>query len=60
MKERRRQMSPMNACGETPTHDPNESAQRLREKMRELRGTANRHRAEAEAERVLAVERGSA
>ncbi len=50
-------MSPMNACGQAPTHDSDEVARRLREKMHELRGGANRRRAQAELERVLAGQR---
>ncbi len=48
-------MRPTNGRGQTPTHGPSESAQRLQERIHELRGAANRRRAEAEAQRVLAT-----
>lgn len=51
--------SPTNGRGEAPTHGANESAERLRAKMRDLHGAANRARAQAEAERVLATSRPS-
>lgn len=50
---------PLNGRGQAPTHGANESAERLREKMRELHGAANRARAQAEADRVLATARPS-
>lgn len=45
---------PTNGAGQHPSHGPNEAAARLLEKMRGLHGAANRARAQAEAERVLA------
>ena len=51
---------PRNLAGEKPTRTPQEVAERLREKMRELRGGANRRRAAAEASRVLAVRSAAA
>lgn len=48
-----RQQGPRNVAGEQPTRTPQAVAERLREKMRELRGEANRRRAAAEASRVL-------
>lgn len=44
---------PRNVVGELPTRTPLEAAERLRGKMRELHGGANRRRATAEAARVL-------
>lgn len=44
---------PRNVEGELPTRTPRDVAERLQEKMRELRGEANRRRAAAEASRVL-------
>lgn len=44
---------PRNLVGERPARTALEVAERLRGKMRELRGGANRSRAAAEAERVL-------
>lgn len=52
-------MRPMNGRGQAPTHSASESAERLREKMRDLHGAANRARAQAEAQRVLASARTS-
>lgn len=46
---------PTNSCGQDPSRNANEAAERLREKMRDLRGGANRARAQAEAQRVLAA-----
>lgn len=51
---------PVNGRGEPPTRGPRDTADRLGEKMRELRGVANRRRAEAEAHRVLAAAGGPA
>lgn len=51
---------PMNGCGQLPTRSASESAERLREKMRELHGAANRARAQAEAERILATAQAGA
>lgn len=48
---------PTNSCGQAPTHGGSESAERLREKIRGLHGAANRARAQAEAERLLATAR---
>lgn len=46
---------PHNAEGEVPSRTAREAASRLNEKIRELRGEANRRRAIAEAARVLGV-----
>lgn len=47
------QQAPLNVQGQMPTRGPVESAERLRVKIRELRGRANRRLAEAELRRVL-------
>ncbi len=44
---------PVNVAGERPTRGAAEAAERLREKMRALRGRTNRRLAEAEVRRVL-------
>ena len=46
---------PRNGDGQPPTRGPDQAIRRLHEKMRAMRGAANRRRAEAEAKRVLAA-----